>query len=218
MSTFRLRTTTPTIDIYIKLAQYPILADRLRERMRQELFRRGIVNPDKFEQEVHELSIASQQREGLGEPYYEEDSQSWQMRVERIRDYHTDAYFADNIGSARLEALIAEVLNSRSSDSDTVAISFNPEIAPWEMLFRQGEAYERMPAEELERYHHHLEEIKVVLIKRLMSDQLPFIGVAKRVLTIDDLRRIYHSLIGTGKIGGKPAGMYLPWKILQEVA
>jgi len=217
MSTFRLRTTTPTIDIYIKLAQYPILADRLRERMRQELFRRGIVNPDKFEQEVHELSIASQQREGLGEPYYEEDSQSWQMRVERIRDYHTDAYFADNIGSARLEALIDEVLNSRSSDSDTVAISFNPEIAPWEMLFRQGEAYERMPAEELERYHHHLEEIKVVLIKRLMSDQLPFIGVAKRVLTIDDLRRIYHSLIGTGKIGGKAAGMYLAWRILQEV-
>lgn len=217
MSNFRLRTTTPTIDIYIKLAQYPILADRLRERMRQELFGRGIVNPDKFEQEVHELCIASQKREGLGDPYYEEDSQTWQMRMERIRDYHTDAYFADNIGSVRLEALIAELLNSRSSAPDTVAISFNPEIAPWEMLFRQGEAFERMPPDELERYRHHLEEIKVVLIKRLMSDQLPFIGVAKRVLTIDDLRRIYSGLIGTGKIGGKAAGMYLAWRILQEV-
>lgn len=217
MSNFRLRTTTPTIDIYIKLAQYPILADRLRERMRQELFGRGIINPDKFEQEVHELCIASQKREGLGDPYYEEDSQTWQMRVERIRDYHTDAYFADNIGSVRLEALIEELLNSRSSAPDTVAISFNPEIAPWEMLFRQGEAFERMPPDELERYRHHLEEIKVVLIKRLMSDQLPFIGVAKRVLTIDDLRRIYSGLIGTGKIGGKAAGMYLAWRILQEV-
>ncbi len=217
MSNFRLRTTTPTIDIYIKLAQYPILADRLRERMRQELFGRGIVNPDKFEQEVHELCIASQKREGLGDPYYEEDSQTWQMRMERIRDYHTDAYFADNVGSVRLEALIAELLNSRSSAPDTVAISFNPEIAPWEMLFRQGEAFERMPPDELERYRHHLEEIKVVLIKRLMSDQLPFIGVAKRVLTIDDLRRIYSGLIGTGKIGGKAAGMYLAWRILQEV-
>lgn len=217
MSNFRLRTTTPTIDIYIKLAQYPILADRLRERMRQELFGRGIVNPDKFEQEVHELCIASQKREGLGDPYYEEDSQTWQMRMERIRDDHTDAYFADNVGSVRLEALIAELLNSRSSAPDTVAISFNPEIAPWEMLFRQGEAFERMPPDELERYRHHLEEIKVVLIKRLMSDQLPFIGVAKRVLTIDDLRRIYSGLIGTGKIGGKAAGMYLAWRILQEV-
>ena len=217
MTPLRLRTTTPTIDIYIKLAQYPILAERLRDRMRQELFRRGIIHPDKFEQEVRELSIASQRREGLGDPYYEEDSQTWQSRVERIRDYHTDAYFADNIGSARLDALIDEVLNSRSSAPDTVAISFNPEIAPWEMLFRQGEVYERMTPEELERHHHHLEEIKVVLIKRLMSDQLPFIGVAKRVLRIGDLRRIYHSLIGTGKIGGKAAGMYLAWRILQEV-
>lgn len=217
MSPHRLRTTTPTIDIYIKLAQYPILADRLRDRMRQELFRRGIVHPDKFEQEVRELSIASQRREGLGDPYYEEDSQTWQMRVERIRDYHTDAYFADNIGSARLDALIDEVLNSRSSAPDMGAISFNPEIAPWEMLFRQGELYERMSTEALESHHHHLEEIKVVLIKRLMSDQLPFIGVAKRVLTINDLRRIYQSLIGTGKIGGKAAGMYLAWRILHDV-
>ena len=217
MTDLRLRTTTPTIDIYIKLAQYPILADRLRDRMRQELFRRGIVNPDKFESEVRELCIASQRREGLGDPYYEEDSHTWQMRVERIRDYHTDAYFADNLGSAHLDALIDELLDSRSGAPDMIAISFNPEIAPWEMLFRQGEVYERMPAEELERHRHHLEEIKVVLIKRLMSDQLPFIGVAKRVLSINDLRRIHHSLIGTGKIGGKAAGMYLAWRILQEV-
>ncbi len=217
MSDFPLRTTTPTIDIYIKLAQYPILADRLRDRMRQEMFVRGIIEPDRFEYEVRELSVASQQREGLGDPYYEEDSQTWQLRQERIRDMHTDALFADNFGSARLDALIEEVLNSRSSAPDMTAISFNPEIAPWEMLFRQGEIYERMPPEELERHRHHLEEIKVVLIKRLMSDQLPYIGVAKRVLTIRDLRGIYQSLIGTGKIGGKAAGIFLAWRILHTV-
>ena len=217
MSEQRLRTTTPAIDIYIKLAQYPILADRLRDRMRQELFDRGVVNPDKFEHEVRELSIASQRLEGLSDPYYEEDSHTWQMRIDRIRDYHTDATFADNFGSARLDALIDDVLNSRSATPHAVAISFNPEIAPWEMLFRQGEVYERMPPEELDRHRHHLEEIKVVLIKRLMSDQLPFIGVAKRVLSINDLRRIHHGLIGTGKIGGKAAGMYLAWRILQPV-
>jgi len=217
MSEQRLRTTTPAIDIYIKLAQYPILADRLRDQMREELFTRGIVDADKFEHEVRELSIASQLREGLGDPYYEEDSHAWQVRVDRIRDYHTDAYFADNFGSTRLDALIDDVLNSRPASPHAGAISFNPEIAPWEMLFRQGEIYERMPPKELENHHHHLEEIKVVLIKRLMSDQLPFIGVAKRVLSINDLRRIHHSLIGTGKIGGKAAGMYLAWRILQPV-
>ena len=37
-----LRSTTPTIDIYIKLAQYPTLASKIRTRMREELFNRGI--------------------------------------------------------------------------------------------------------------------------------------------------------------------------------
>ena len=35
---------TPAIDIYIRLAQYPLLADTIRTRMRQELFRRGIIS------------------------------------------------------------------------------------------------------------------------------------------------------------------------------
>lgn len=217
MSKHPLRATTPTIDIYIKLAQYPILADRIRDRMRDEIFRRGIIHPDHFEREVRDLAMQSQRREGLGDPYFEEDSATWAMRLERIRDLHTDAIFANHIGVARLDVLVEEVLDSRPAPPDSVPISFNPEIAPWEMLFQQGEIYERMTPEELARHHHHLEEIKVVLIKRLMSDQLPFIGVAKRVLTIGDLRRIYHSLIGTGKIGGKAAGTYLAWRILQSV-
>jgi hypothetical protein len=33
------RSLTATIDIYIRLAQYPLLADTIRARMRQELFR-----------------------------------------------------------------------------------------------------------------------------------------------------------------------------------
>ena len=75
-------------------------------------------------------------------------------------------------------------------------MTFNPEIAPWELLFRQGEIYESLPEPERKPVQHHLEEIKVVLIKRMISDQLPFIGIAKKVLTISDLRRVYRRLIG----------------------
>ncbi len=38
-----LQSTTAAIDIYIKLAQYPVLADRIRQRMREELFQRGVI-------------------------------------------------------------------------------------------------------------------------------------------------------------------------------
>ena len=218
MSTGPLRSTTPTIDVYIKLAQYPILCDRIRLRMREELFRRGVISKTDFEQEVKDLAIESQRREGLNNPTVQEDENSWQRRLDTIRDLHTDNYFANNLGSSLLEQLIDEVLNNQDKAPQAIELTFNPEIAPWALLFEQGEMYDALPPPELEKVKHHLEEIKVVLIKRLLSDQLPFIRVAKHVFTIKDLNWIYERLIGRGKIGGKAGSMLMAWHILERAA
>jgi hypothetical protein len=211
-----LRSTTSTIDIYIKLAQYPILADQIRERMREEVFKRGIVTEEKFEEEVERLAIESQRREGLYDPYTQESGQVWARRVARIRAMHTDFYFGYNLPHDLFEQIIQEVRAAQPTPQETYELAFNPELAPWRLLFRQGEIYERRAPPEREKVHHHLEEIKVVLIKGMISDQLRYIGVAKKVFTIADLRQIYQRRIGTGKIGGKAAGMSLAWKILQQ--
>ena len=216
MTTAPLRSITPTIDVYVKLAQYPILADTIRMRMRDELFRRGVVSQAVFEDEIRDMAMESQRREGVSEPYTQEETDKWELRKERIREVHTDAYFANSLGIALLEQIIDEVLSKRPIQPDSTDLTFNPEIAPWELLFRQGEIYESLPEPELKPVRHHLEEIKVVLIKRMISDQLPFIGIAKKVLTISDLRRVYRRLIGGGKIGGKAAGIVLAWKILRQ--
>ncbi len=216
MNSAMLRSATPAIDVYIKLAQYPILADKIRTRMREELFQRGIVLQADFEREVQELAIESQRREGVSEPYTQEETGKWELRKERIRELHTDAYFANNLGIAALEQIISETLGNQPVQSGSTELTFNPEIAPWEVLFRQGEVYEALPEPDLRMVQHHLEEIKVVLIKRMISDQLPFIAVAKNVLSIADLRRVYRRLIGGGKIGGKAAGIILAWKILSQ--
>lgn len=216
MDTGPLRSVTPTIDIYIKLAQYPVLSDAIRMRMRQELFRRDIVSQADFEREVKELAKESQRREGLSEPYSQEEESIWQKRKKRIRDFHTDAYFANNLGSSVLEQIIEEVLSRQPAATDSAELNFNPEIAPWELLFRQGEIYEAMPQPEREAVSHHLEELKVVLIKRMISDHLPFIGVARKVFSIADLRWVYRRMLGAGKIGGKAANMVLAWRILQQ--
>lgn len=215
MPTTPLRSTTPAIDVYVRLAQYPILCDRIRLRMREELFRRGIVSKTEFEQEVKELATESQRREGLSDPYSQEDESTWQRRLDIIRDYHTDAYFANNLGSTLLDQIVDEVLRNQHAETSPIDLTFNPEIAPWALLFQQGEMYDTLSPPEQEKVKHHLEEIKVVLIKRLMSDQLPFIAVAKNVFHIRDLRWVYERLIGRGKIGGKASGMMLAWKILQ---
>lgn len=218
MPTSLLRSVTPTIDVYIKLAQYPILCDKIRLRMREELFRRGVVEQGLFEQEVHQKAVESMRREGLFDPFDQEDPSIWQERKRRIRDFQTDAYFANNLGSVVLETIIEEVLSDQPGQISETELTFNPEIAPWNLLFQQGEIYEQMPPPEREKISHHLEEIKVVLIKRMISDQLPFIGVARKIFSIADLKRIYNRRIGTGKIGGKSAGMTLAWKILQQQA
>lgn len=211
-----LRSTTSTIDIYIKLAQYPVLADRIRERMRQEIFKRGVVDEATFEAEVEQLALESQRREGVHDPFVSEPPSVWHRRKGRIRAFHTDFYFGYNLPAQLFDEIVGDVLSQQPEHSAGPDLAFNPEVAPWSLLFRQGEIYESLDAADREKVSHHLEEIKVVLIKGMISDQLPYIGVAKRVFTMGDLRHIYGRRIGDGKIGGKAAGMLLAWKILQR--
>lgn len=215
MPTAPLRSTTPAIDVYVKLAQYPILCDRIRLQMREELFQRGIIAKTDFEQEIKHLATESQRREGLSDPLSQEDESTWQRRLEAIRDFHTDALFANNLGISLLEQIVENILRNQHVSPSKMELTFNPEVAPWPLLFQQGDIYDALPPPQQEKIKHHLEEIKVVLIKRLMSDQLPFIAVAKNVFAIRDLRWVYERLIGRGKIGGKASGMMLAWKILE---
>ncbi|HSH03521.1 MAG TPA: PEP/pyruvate-binding domain-containing protein [Anaerolineae bacterium] len=217
MSTAPLRTKTTTLDIYIKLAPYPILCDKIRFQMRQELFKRGVINRDDFEAEVHQKAEESQRREGVYDPFNREPVNIWEERKSRVRSMLTDFYFAHNLSAQLFEQIIEEQLQRRpSSVKRNLDLPFNPELAPWELLFEQGELYEELPPPEQAKVQHHLEEIKVVLIKGMISDQLPYIGVAKNVFTINDLKQIYERRIGGGKIGGKAAGMLLAWRILKQ--
>ncbi|MCO5191509.1 MAG: PEP/pyruvate-binding domain-containing protein [Anaerolineae bacterium] len=215
MQPSQLRSRTSTIDIYIKLAQYPILADKIRKRMREEVFSRCIIKQEDFEAEVKQQAIESQDREGLFDPFSEEPATVWRKRKARIRAFHTDYYFAYNLPLSLFDEIVHEVVQSKHTQTELM-LAFNPEIAPWEMLFRQGEIYESMAPPEREKVKHHLQEIKVVLIRGMITDQLPLIGVARKVLSIADLRRIHRRRIGDGKIGGKAAGMIIAWKILQH--
>ena len=51
-------------NIYLALAQYPILSASIRARMRRESFKRGVITPQAFEAEVREQSrtLASNRR------------------------------------------------------------------------------------------------------------------------------------------------------------
>ena len=201
------------LELYLEISQYPILAPAIRERMRNELYRRGIISPTDLEREVKHKAILSQKREGLTDPFAQEAADDWQRRVDHFRDTLTDFYFAHNLPHILFANIVRDVLTKRIPESDIV-LTFNPELAPWDMLFAQGEAYEALPPGERAKVRHHLREIVVVLTKGLISDQLAFVGLAKNLFTVADLKAIRLRRIGRGKIGGKSAGMMLAWKIL----
>jgi hypothetical protein len=213
MSTFDIKAMPKVLQLYLEITQYPTLASPIRERMRRELFARGIISPSDLEQEVKHKSMLSQQREGLLDPLVEESADGWQRRVAHFRDNLTDFYFAHNLPHALFEEIVRDVLAKRVP-ADDVLLTFNPELAPWDMLFARGEVYENLPVEEQARVSHHLREIVVVLTKGLISDQLGFVGIAKDLFSVSDLQAIRRRRIGRGKIGGKAAGMMLAWKIL----
>ncbi len=204
-----------TLNIYLSLAQYPILSTRIRARMRRELFARGVIDPQSFEAEVRDKAIRSQALEGLQNPFTEEPSDVWELRLTRVRDYLTDFYFAYNLPYELFEQLIREVLSERGA-RDELLISFNPELAPQSMLFDQAMAIERLPPEERAQAEARLQEIKVVLIRTLVSDQLAYVNIAKEWFTFADLAQIRDRKIGPGKIGGKSAGILLAARILME--
>ena len=205
------------LTLLLELHEYPILAPQIREQMREQLFRRGVIAKETFEAEVRENAIQSQEREGLRDPLNKEPTDIWMNRLHITRDNLTDFYFAYNLPHELFESIVRETLGKRGRTSNVV-LTFHPELAPWDMLFTQGESYEALPAAERTEIEHHLQEIKVVLIKAMVSDHLEYVGIAKEWFSIEDLKAIRDRRIGRGKIGGKAAGLELARGVLTKSA
>jgi len=205
------------LRIYLALADYPILRSRIRAQMRRVLFERGIIAPKDFEAEVRVKAQRSQVREGIANPLWDETGEVWALRLDRIRRSLTESYFAHSFPYEMFEEIVREILTERLHPEE-VFISFNPELAPQDMLFEQAQAIEQLPSEEYTRYEHRYNELIVVLIRKIISDQLAYIDIAKEWFTSNDLINIQKRKIGYGRIGGKSAGMLLAYTILKRTA
>jgi hypothetical protein len=210
------RPSDRVLSIYLTLTEYPILSARIRHIRREQLFARGILTPEALDAEARQKAIQSQLREGLQDPYYEEGADVWEERLRIVRDNLTDFYFAHNLPYEDFEKIVRLAISEQGESPDL--ITFNPELAPQDMVFQQAEEIERMPAARRQGFEARLQEIKSVLIRTMISDQLAYLNIARRWFSVADLKGIYHRKIGYGKIGGKAAGMMLAYRILMEAA
>lgn len=208
-------TTEKLLRTTLTLMQYPVLAARIRGRMREELFSRGIIEPKAFESRVRDNAIQSQKLEGINNPYGQETSDLWELRKAILRDHLTDLLFSRHLPFELLEKMIKDTLSERGISSRDMLLSINPELAPIDLVFEQALTIENMPEADRARYLARLEESKVVLIRTLISDQLRYINIAKEWLSINDLSEVRRRKIGAGRIGGKSAGLILAQHILR---
>ncbi len=210
--------TPQILSIHLQISQYPILAKQIRRRMREELFRHGVISRERMEAEVKEKAELSQKREGLVHPIEEEADDVWEQRLQQIRDDLTDFYFAYNLPAGLFESLIDELLAERNvRRGKNRGPDFNPDLTPVDLLLRRLEQWETLPAQRREPAQDDIETATAVLVKILISDQPGFVRLARGWLKREDFQYLQSRRIGEGKIGGKAGGLLLAWRILRTV-
>ncbi len=184
------------------ITKYPVLADQVRRAMRRILAEEGHITSAAILEEARLKAIEDQKKEGLTAPLAQEPAERWEFRVIEHYRQLTDYYFACYHPVEDAVAIMDEIkfqhmdLHNVLEDGETTV-----EMMGQAERFRAGTVGEEDEAAE--------ELLRVNLIKNLFSDQLEFIGVAKRIFTLHDLQEIKARIIGTGKVGGKAAGMLL---------
>ena len=183
--------------------QYPHLLDPTRELFLSALTQRGIAT----EKEIEQKALEKLRAEGQD------------PNEENIREYIgvlIDLYFARFFKESEIENYIN--LARKQDRFKHLNRVINKEGATSKTIKQALKEFCDIPMGDLYISPNEAEGVRVALINHFISNQLPFIGIGKRYITIRDVEElvdnIYWSHRRPGKIGGKAAGMFLAYKIL----
>ncbi|NDD28955.1 MAG: hypothetical protein EB084_11885 [Proteobacteria bacterium] len=193
--------------------------DFMRRRMREVLKRDRIMTETQLKELSRHRALEFQRRDNA----FNETSESWEGRLSEAKKQLTDLYFGANYSLDYLKYLVAENASELESAfnlhfDNVLDFTANIEKADIDVLIRRMFAYENLSVEEKARFSPEAHELRIVLITRLISEQPEFVRVAHKYLSITDLHRIYDRIIGSGKVGGKSAGMLLAYRMLMTPA
>ena len=104
-------TSEKLLSVTLVLAQYPILAGRIRARMRDELYRRGLIDAMTLEKQVKDEAIQSQKLEGVNDPLGQEPAEQWELRKSILRDHLTTLLFSRHLPFELLERMSSRIVN-----------------------------------------------------------------------------------------------------------
>ncbi len=193
------------------IRRYPVLADRIRRQMKRLLWKQFNISKDFLESEAKRKAREDQGMEGLIDPIAQESSERWETRVREHLNQLTDYYFACNFSLSKMIEIVDDIkfLNLKLQEM------MDMEDSPFELQ----EKIEQLKTGEGGESHQddaELEKLRVDMTRNFISERLDFIGIAKKFFTFNDLQEIKARIIGTGKVGGKAAGMLLAYVMLKR--
>jgi hypothetical protein len=183
--------------------RYPELAGLISRTFVEMLEQKGIVGRESLEREAFERMKSD------GLPDTEDNRRQYTEAL-------TDAYAANSFSPDEIENYI-NLARKRDRAQTLTAVS-NREQATTMEVIRALREFAEIPMGEVYMAKEEVEGIRVALLSRFFTNQLPFIKIAKNHITIRDidtvLQRTLFSRKEPGKLGGKAAGIILAYRIL----
>ncbi len=204
------------LTIQTTLSQYPILSEKIENEMFNRLVLDGYVSVASFSEKIRDFALLTQKREGLQNPFAQEAPLVWEKRLGRVKSMMVQQEFAHRYPLTVFHTILDSVVKNSSTGSKPVFMWHNIQHATIETIIEQALAIEHLPSAERKQFEAQLMAAKVTLIRRLLSNKIPYITVAKDVFSIHDLLEIHRHRIGRGLIGSKAAEILLSNRILHN--
>ena len=189
--------------LFRRMNQYPSLLGLMRSIFMDVLSQRGLVTRD----QLYAQALEEMKKDNL--PATETNRQEY---IEALIDIQV----AKNLSPGDIENYIN--LARKRDNAQTLSMLVNRDQASSEEIVRALREFCDIPKGEVYITREEAEGIRVALISRFISNQLPFISLSKNYITIRDTDGILQNTLLSrrrpGKLGGKAAGMILAHKIL----
>src|SRR5512147_783629 len=189
--------------LYRRMHQYPNLIGLMRSIFLDVLDQRGLVSRER---------LYAQALEEMKKDEVPDTETNRQEYIEAL----VDISVAQHLNPADIENYIN--LARKKDNAQTLSMVANRDQATTDEILGALREFCDIPKGEVYISREEAEGIRVALISRFISNQLPFISLSKNYITIRDtdaiLQRTLFSRRRPGKLGGKAAGMILAHKIL----
>jgi hypothetical protein len=201
------------LDFY--KAEEPVLYEKIIRSFLQVLLDEGLMTMGDLENEVTNIvgdaDFIHWSNPNRPEPSLDDDE------IEALRSIVRDK--AANLWSdQRIDDLI--IIAIKKDLALRLAEMADDPFSSWEEIRRETLEFSKMPIGGSTMSVSDAMGTRVALIRRLLSDQLEFLAIAKNVLTIRDFSEIISRVIGPerglGKLGGKAAGFILAHDALSK--